>query len=207
MQQCPACNYELTLAEQTVAEGKCPSCGVYFAKYKARPENAARGPNSKWTEGPLVPEPAFRLAADPVKVATRGLSGVQPVVVVDVHMRFWSMVVFMVKAALAAIPAMAILFVVFMALGAMVGSAFADARQSEPPCAHYTSSQLRSFVIQKTIKVGMTRDQVKRSWGEPTKVRTSYPGGDEWEYWNPAGDQVVTFGSHGCVTGWYTHRD
>jgi hypothetical protein len=36
MQQCPACNYELTLAEQTAAEGKCPSCGIYFAKYKER---------------------------------------------------------------------------------------------------------------------------------------------------------------------------
>lgn len=74
-------------------------------------------------------------------------------------------------------------------------------------CITYNSSQLRTFIIQKVIKVGMTPDQVKRSWGEPTKVRTSYPGGDEWEYWNPAGDQVVTFGSHGCVTGWYTHRD
>ena len=74
-------------------------------------------------------------------------------------------------------------------------------------CITYNSSQLRAFVIQKTIKVGMTPAQVKRSWGEPTKVRRSYPGGDEWEYWNPAGDQVVTFGAHGCVTGWYTHRD
>lgn len=74
-------------------------------------------------------------------------------------------------------------------------------------CVTYNSSQMRTFVIQKVIKVGMTQAQIKRSWGEPTKVRNAYPAGDEWEYWNPAGDQVVTFGSHGCVTGWYTHRD
>src|SRR5690606_36743664 len=41
MQQCPACKYELTLAEQTAAEGKCPSCGIYFAKHKARLEREA----------------------------------------------------------------------------------------------------------------------------------------------------------------------
>lgn len=94
--------------------------------------------------------------------------------------------------------------VIFAALLMLIA---APVLATDAGCISYTSSQLRSFVIQKTIKVGMTRDQVKRSWGEPTKVRTSYPGGDEWEYWNPAGDQVVTFGSHGCVTGWYTHRD
>lgn len=207
MHQCPACDYELTMAEQEAEEGRCPSCGVYFAKYKARRQNAV--PPYKTTPGasPLRAEPTFRLAADPVKVATRGLSGVQPVVVVDVHMRFWSMVVFMVKAALAAIPAMLILFLFFTALAGLIGGAFAGAAHAQQACAHYTSSELRTFVIQKTIKVGMKAADVKRSWGEPTKVRHAYPGGDEWEYWNPSGDQVVTFGQHGCVTGWYTHRD
>lgn len=74
-------------------------------------------------------------------------------------------------------------------------------------CRVFTSSELRQAVIQKTIKVGMKAADVERSWGKPTKVRHSYPGGDEWEYWNPSGDQVVTFGADGCVTGWYTHRD
>lgn len=40
------------------------------------------------------------------------------VVVVDIKMRFWSMVVFMVKAAIAAIPAMIILAVI---TGILVG--------------------------------------------------------------------------------------
>lgn len=41
MQQCPACNYELTMAEQIEGEGKCPACGIYFAKHKARMDRAA----------------------------------------------------------------------------------------------------------------------------------------------------------------------
>lgn len=94
---------------------------------------------------------------------------------------------------------------VLFACLALIASAFSMA--ADAGCAHYSSSQVRTFAIKKTIKVGMTRAQVERSWGKPTKVRNAYPGGDEWEYWNPAGDQVVTFGSHGCVTGWYTHRD
>ncbi|EQM69996.1 hypothetical protein QYE80_27235 [Pseudomonas tohonis] len=44
-----------------------------------------------------------------LKAATKGLEGVQPVVVVDVHMRFGSMVMFMIKWAVASIPALLIL--------------------------------------------------------------------------------------------------
>ncbi|ROZ80895.1 DUF2939 domain-containing protein [Pseudomonas neustonica] len=41
MKQCPACNYELTMAEQAKDEGKCPKCDIYFAKYLARQSQAA----------------------------------------------------------------------------------------------------------------------------------------------------------------------
>lgn len=74
-------------------------------------------------------------------------------------------------------------------------------------CKSFSSSELRQAVIQKTIKPGMKAADVKRSWGEPTKVRHAYPGGDEWDYWNPSGDQIVSFGPGGCVTGWWTARD
>lgn len=89
-----------------------------------------------------------------------------------------------------------------IALGLLLSPAIASAE-----CTHFPSNELRQAIIKKNIKVGMKAADVRRSWGKPTKVRNAYPGGDEWEYWNPAGDQVVTFGSHGCVTGWYTHRD
>src|SRR5690606_33845106 len=36
--QCPACEYQLTLAEQGAKTGKCPSCDVFFAKVLARRE-------------------------------------------------------------------------------------------------------------------------------------------------------------------------
>ena len=74
-------------------------------------------------------------------------------------------------------------------------------------CVNYSSSDIRTFQIKQLIKAGMKEVEVKRIWGEPTKVRHNYPGGNEWEYWNPSGDQIVTFGQHGCVTGWYTARD
>lgn len=48
-----------------------------------------------------------------LKAATKGLEGVQPVVVVDVHMRFGSMVMFMIKWAIASIPA----FMILLAMG------------------------------------------------------------------------------------------
>ncbi len=41
----------------------------------------------------------------------------KPVVITDIRMRFWSMVWFMVKWAIAAIPALIILAVIFVSLG------------------------------------------------------------------------------------------
>ncbi len=92
------------------------------------------------------------------------------------------------------------LFTIAIGLMLVPGLAFAE-------CKVFTSSQLRQIIIQKSIKVGMRAADVERSWGKPTKIRRAYPGGDEWEYWSPAGDQVVTFGANGCVVGWHTHRD
>lgn len=49
----------------------------------------------------------------------------QRVVVTDIRMPFWSMVIFMVKWAVAAIPALIILFLLLMAFFAIFSSAFA----------------------------------------------------------------------------------
>lgn len=135
VRQCPACQYELTLKEQMAKTGKCPACDIYFHKWQAqlRERKAQAAAEAKAAQRAAPPPPpgnppaSFRLTADPVKVATQGLDGVQPVVVVDIHMRFWSMVVFMVKAALAAIPAMIILVVFFMSIGTFLGSLFIGA--------------------------------------------------------------------------------
>lgn len=89
---------------------------------------------------------------------------------------------------------------------ALLGTALLPAAASAE-CKNFSSSEVRKAVIKKTIMVGMAPGDVKRSWGDPTKIRSAHPGGDEWEYWNPAGDQIVSFGSDGCVIGWRTARD
>ena len=44
--------------------------------------------------------------------------------IIDIKMPFWSMVMFMVKAAIASIPAIIILAIIFTALGAIFGGIF-----------------------------------------------------------------------------------
>jgi hypothetical protein len=46
------------------------------------------------------------------------------VVITDIHMRFWSMVIFLVKVAIAAIPAIIILSCIFFVLLALFGGTF-----------------------------------------------------------------------------------
>lgn len=132
MQQCPACDYELTMAEQTTGEGKCPSCGVYFAKYHARMQREAGGPAAA---DDLPPSPPARPVTSVAKSAQdfRGLPirGPVPVVVTDIEMRFGSMVVFMVKWALAAIPAMMILTALAAVLFVMIGTMFSSAQAQQ----------------------------------------------------------------------------
>ena len=55
---------------------------------------------------------------------------IQRVVVSDIRMPFWSMVIFMVKWAIAAIPALVILFLLLMAFFAVFSSVFAGLMQA-----------------------------------------------------------------------------
>jgi len=96
-------------------------------------------------------------------------------------------------------PLSAVLFFLFAVPLLCTSAASAD-------CRTFNSNELRTLVIQKLIKEGMTAQQVERSWGKPTKKRSN-SGGNVWEYWNPSGDQIVEFGRDGCVAGWYTSRD
>ena len=52
------------------------------------------------------------------------MSEEQKVVVVDIHMKFWSMVVFLVRLAVAAIPAGLILFVIGLIFSALFYAIF-----------------------------------------------------------------------------------
>lgn len=102
--QCPRCNHEAT-AEDFGQPAKCPACGVFYEKaLKLKMAQEAVVAQAA-APAPVAAKPSVRLTADHVAVAMRGLEGVQPVVVVDIQMRFWSMMIFMVKWMLAAIPA------------------------------------------------------------------------------------------------------
>lgn len=132
MQQCPKCNYELTLAERTASEGKCPSCGIYFAKYQAQLEAEPATSNAASSPPPDTPaKPVGALTKSVQDFRGLPIRGPVPVVVTDVEMRFGSMVVFMVKWVLAAIPALIILAALAVFLFIMMGAMFASAHAQQ----------------------------------------------------------------------------
>ncbi len=97
--RCPKCKYEPTMAEQISNKEECPKCGIFYEKYRAQQK-----------ENFSV---KTQVVADKPSVQT--MAG-QPVVVVGIQMRFWSMVVFMVKWAFAAIPALIIIGLIVTAI-------------------------------------------------------------------------------------------
>lgn len=85
---------------------KCPQCGVYQDKARAhieRMEKAQAPAPDESVSRPPVNEPDSHSARH---------AGVQQVVVIDFRMSFWSMVKFMVKWAIAAIPALFLLILI-----------------------------------------------------------------------------------------------
>lgn len=117
--QCPKCNH-IPLAGNQPDPNRCPACGIeYAAAIRERAQQSQRARQTADSQ-PLA------VAAPNVKKAMMEYRGAQPVVVLDVNMSFGSMVVFMIKWALAAIPAMLILmligFFAVMFLGGLAGT-------------------------------------------------------------------------------------
>ncbi|MDL2200822.1 hypothetical protein QQF45_17410 [Halopseudomonas aestusnigri] len=98
MQQCPSCQYELTMKEQVEAAESCPSCGVIYADFLREREEAMERRRRRLEEQGL----------EQLKRASPS-----HVVVTDIDMPFWSLVQFLVKLALAFVPAGLILMVIF----------------------------------------------------------------------------------------------
>lgn len=132
--RCPKCKYEPTLAEQASSKDQCPSCGIFYAKYIAQ------------LKAKLSSEPAVKVAppekAAPYKPAVQKHDA-QPVVVVDIQMRFWSMVVFMVKWAFAAIPALIIIAVIITIIS-MFSVGFISGLSSGSKVSSHTDSSVDS---------------------------------------------------------------
>lgn len=121
--QCPACNHEADPASYG-QPAKCPECGVFYEKALALKqrlgaveEKVSEAPPPKaskfggfvdgWNGAKVsVEEGRRRREAESQQLkASRSASAQQSVVVVDVEMPFGSMVTFLVKLTLAAIPA------------------------------------------------------------------------------------------------------
>lgn len=92
---CPKCGY-VRKTDDAAPDYECPQCGVIYAKARPVPARVV-----------MEPEPD---------------AGPFSVTVADVSMPFWSMVRFMVKWALASIPAVIILAILFVAVSAALGA-------------------------------------------------------------------------------------
>lgn len=108
--RCPKCRHEPTLAELTKNKDQCSNCGIFYKKYIDQMEAKLNDDPASGTPKPVKwwrHQPYGQIIGD-----------AKPVVVVDIQMKFWSMVVFMVKWAIASIPA--ILILVLIATGVPV---------------------------------------------------------------------------------------
>lgn len=128
--QCPKCHYEPTMAEMQRSPNDCVKCGINYevharhlagiAAEKAAEEAAI---DARAKEIALERRMATAKLAPGVRRAVEGLEGSQPVVVVDINMGFFSMVKFMVKFAIAAIPAALILmFLAYVVIPGFLGA-------------------------------------------------------------------------------------
>lgn len=127
--QCPKCNYEPTMAEMQSSPEQCPSCGVYYSKVRASvaqsvgADQTLLGKVSAGVSGAraAVSEAREIRRADAAeREAMSGADRARAVVVVDVDMPFWSLVQLMVKIALAAIPAVIIIAIIFAGFSAII---------------------------------------------------------------------------------------
>lgn len=128
--QCLECNH-IPEAGETDDPSRCPKCHVFYHKGLSRKlrqtesalqdsEEALRGYQDAGQEG--AGEEKRPVVGYRVKEALSEYQGATPVVVLDLKMSFFSMIWFMVKWALASIPALIILvFIGTIFFGLVVG--------------------------------------------------------------------------------------
>lgn len=93
--KCPNCQYDPTMSEIQRSPDDCVKCGINYDDF--------------------LKLQASRAEQKAEAIAIKELDVPRPVVVIDIDMKFWSMVKFMVKWAIAAIPAIIILVVIVTA--------------------------------------------------------------------------------------------
>lgn len=117
--KCPVCDHEAPAAEFGDPL-RCPGCGAYYEKaVKSKAQQVAEA-NSKQEQRPAV-RTQTDFAANSIRSLMSEYPGAQPVVVLDLKMPFNSMIMFMIKWALASIPALLILMVIGFFAAAIFG--------------------------------------------------------------------------------------
>ena len=121
--KCPACKDDSPVADYGDPL-RCPKCGAYYEKAAV----LASEKLAKLEQERIAAEKRAAVSAQPtvfphVKKIADMNKGAQPVVVVDLNMSFGSMVVFMIKWAIAAIPALIMLSLIGLGLVVMLGLA------------------------------------------------------------------------------------
>ena len=134
--QCPKCGYQPTDYEHQKSKDQCPECGIYYAKFVAQQKRFES----------LGVAPANQQQPQAQRKVSSSKSG--EVVIVDVKMPFWSMVVFMVKWAFAAIPAMIIIGVVVTLLTGALGAFISlGSNSTNKSVTHETSQRSKASTL------------------------------------------------------------
>lgn len=130
MQQCPSCQYELTMKEQVDNAESCPKCGIYFEKFMAKQaalKEAALSDSGR-IGGLAGAKAGIREVRARREEQERELadsrSKPKHVSVVDFDVPFWALVRFMVKFVFATIPAaiiVALLIYGFASIVSVIG--------------------------------------------------------------------------------------
>lgn len=193
--KCPKCGYNRGPGESAPA-WQCPQCGVAYTKVAPAVSEWSPAPLSQ--PSPMAPPPFPRTEEIifPDEMA---------VCVYDIKMPFWSMVVFMVKWAIASIPAFIILFAIGSAGVAIVGG-FTKYEVAKAQIAQENAFVKRTeqAIKDKKVFIGMKSDDVSKAWGDPTDKSTTQFGGTRIETWRYGADaatpnQLVTI-TDGIVT-------
>lgn len=183
--KCPKCGHERGPGEKAPA-WQCPGCGVAYTKVMSG--GAGEVP---------PPMPVELRPPEPAPQAVEvGFPSEMAVHVVDVRMPFLSMVTFMVKWAVASIPAVIIL--VFLAMvtqsliAGMLGRSLVDgltkSERSAAAAAAERAAKDKEEAIASAIRAGrvlagMTQAQVRAAWGEPDSRDVTTTGAARSEMW------------------------
>jgi len=124
---CPKCNYEPTMAEQTNSPNICPSCGVVYAKVKAQQENRSGinyGPSVLDQMSMHAKNAKESVRAGRARRAEAELTSASETVITNIKIPFGSLIWLMTKLILAALPALALAVVILTMLVSVLGGAF-----------------------------------------------------------------------------------